>query len=395
MHPEDAERSPEVVGATPEFRWGPLAAVLCLAGSAADAADSRFTLSTLHGPVVAERVLTGLTRPVAIEFLPDGRALVLQRDSGVLTLADVATGAQVDVEGMPDMVVDGAAGAHDLELHPRHADNGWIYVSYSEGVPFHSTTVVDRVRLSGHRVSARERVFTADAYSEGLYHFAGRLAFVDGYLYVSLGDRLHPQTAQDNTNHLGTIVRLTDEGRVPTDNPFSGTATPDAGTRPRPEIWSFGHRNPQGLYRHPESGELWSHEHGPRGGDEINRIRKGANYGWPVVSHGFEYDGGPIGMGIPAKEGVEVPTWVYVPSIAPSDLVIYSGGAFPLWHGSFLIGALAGTHLNRVVFREGDVVAEERIGHRLFGRIRSVAVDAAGRVYIGSDSGEVWRLRPP
>ena len=140
-----------------------------------------------------------------------------------------------------------------------------------------------------------------------------------------------------------------------------------------PEIYAYGIRNAQSLDIHPETGELWLHENGPRGGDEVQKVKKGANYGWPVVSYGFEYEGGPIGMGIPWQEGMEVPAWVYVPSIAPSDLVIYQGDAFPAWRGSFLIGAMAGMHLNRLVFRDDEVVAEERLAPRVLGRIRSIA----------------------
>ena len=376
-------------------------ALVCLAAFAGEATGTdaaanpdRLELASIGGPIIAERVMHGLTEPVAIEFLPDGKALVLQRNRGLMSVADFTTGQKTDVTGMPDMLVKDAAGAHDIELHPRYAENGWIYVSYSEGEEYHSTAVVDRVRLDGTTVAARERIFTADAYSEGLYHFAARMAFVDGYLYLALGDREHPPMAQDNSNHAGTIVRLHDDGRVPADNPFAGAKVEEGKTPPRAEIWSFGHRDPQGLYRHPQTGELWSHEHGPRGGDEINPVRKGANYGWPVVSYGFEYDGGPIGMGIPVQDGMEVPVKVYVPSIAPSDLVIYRGAAFPAWQGNFLLGSMVGTHLNRVVFRDGDAVAEERIGLRVLGRVRAVAVDAAGLVYLGTDSGDIWRLRP-
>lgn len=376
-------------------------ALVCLAAFAGEATGTdaaanpdRLELASIGGPIIAERVMHGLTEPVAIEFLPDGKVLVLQRNRGLMSVADFTTGQKTDVTGMPDMLVKDAAGAHDIELHPRYAENGWIYVSYSEGEEYHSTAVVDRVRLDGTTVAARERIFTADAYSEGLYHFAARMAFVDGYLYLALGDREHPPMAQDNSNHAGTIVRLHDDGRVPADNPFAGAKVEEGKTPPRAEIWSFGHRDPQGLYRHPQTGELWSHEHGPRGGDEINPVRKGANYGWPVVSYGFEYDGGPIGMGIPVQDGMEVPVKVYVPSIAPSDLVIYRGAAFPAWQGNFLLGSMVGTHLNRVVFRDGDAVAEERIGLRVLGRVRAVAVDAAGLVYLGTDSGDIWRLRP-
>ena len=361
----------------------------------ADDADppARHLFASLDGNFVAERVLAGISQPAAIEFLPDGRALVAQRDRGLITLADFATGKSSDVQGLPPLVVWSDAGVHDIELHPDFEKNGWIYISYTEGEQVHSTAVVDRFRLEGDRAVDAERLFTADAYSEEAHHLAARIAFVDGYLFVAFGDRQHPPTAQDNSNHAGTVVRLHDDGSVPQDNPFVGVEE-EGKPKPRPEIWSYGHRDPMGLYRHPETNALWLHEHGPRGGDEVQLVKRGANYGWPVVSYGFQYDGGPIGMGIPWQEGMEIPAWVYVPSIAPSDLVIYQGDAFPAWRGSFLIGAMAGLHLNRLVLRDGEVVAEERLAQRLLGRIRSIAVDDRGLVYLGSDSGEVWRLRP-
>lgn len=359
----------------------------------ADDSAGRHVFASLHGNFVAERVLADISQPAAIQFLPDGRALVAQRDRGLITLADFDTGGSTDVQGLPRLVVYGDAGVHDIELHPDYAKNGWIYISYTEGEEVHSTAVLDRFRLDGSRAIDVERLFKADAWSEDAYHLAARIAFVDGYVYVALGDRQHPPRAQDNSNHAGTVVRLHDDGRVPEDNPFVGVEE-EGKPKPRPEIWSYGHRDPMGLDRHPETNELWSHEHGPRGGDEVQVVREGANYGWPIVSYGLQYDGGPIGMGIPWQEGMEIPSWVYVPSIAPSDLVIYQGAAFPAWRGSFLIGAMAGMHLNRLVFRDGEVVAEERLAQRLLGRIRSIGVDGEGLVYLGSDNGEVWRLRP-
>lgn len=378
---------------------GPLPWVLLLTGLFSpsaftqDGPATRHELQTLDGPVVAERVLDGIVEPVAIEFLPDGKALVLQRKAGLITLADFATGEKTDLTGLPDLHVDDAAGVHDVQLHPDYADNGWIYISYSEGRPEYSTVVLDRIRLDGTRMKERERLFAADAFSEGRYHFAARIAVHGGYVYLTIGDREHPPKSQDRSNHAGTVVRLHDDGRVPQDNPFVDAEEED-GEKPRPEIWNYGHRDPQGLYVHPETGELWLHDHGPRGGDELNRLQAGANYGWPVISFGFQYDGGPIGMGLPMKDGMEVPYWVFVPSIAPSDLVVYQGDAFPAWRGNFLLGAMAGVHLNRLVMRGGEIVAEERIGKYVMGRIRSVAVDKAGLVYLGSDNGEIWRLRP-
>ena len=358
-----------------------------------DESPVRHVFPSLDGNFVAERVLAGLSQPAAIQFLPDGRALVAQRDRGLITLADFSSGETTDIQGLPQLVVYGDAGIHDIELHPDYEKNGWIYISYTDGEEVHATAVLDRFRLDGTRAVDVKRLFTADAYSEEAYHLAARIAFADGYVYVALGDRQHPPKAQDNSNHAGTVVRLHDDGRVPEDNPL--VAVEEEGKpKPRPEIWSYGHRDPMGLYRHPVSGELWLHEHGPRGGDEVQVVRKGANYGWPIVSFGLQYDGGPVGMGIPWQEGMEIPAWVYVPSIAPSDLVIYQGAAFPAWQGSFLIGAMAGMHLNRLVFRDGEVVAEERLAQRLLGRIRSIAVDGKGLIYLGSDNGEVWRLRP-
>jgi glucose/arabinose dehydrogenase len=278
-------------------------------------------------------------------------------------------------------------------LHPDYAHNGWIYISYSDGPEIRSTLAVDRIRLNEHRVTDRARVFTADAWSEITWHCGGRMQFLDGDLFVTIGDRHHPERSQELSNHSGTIVRLNDDGSVPADNPFVESA--DSSNPAKPEIWSYGHRNPQGFWADAETGELWAHEHGPRGGDELNRIERGANYGWPVVSFGFEYDGGPIGMGITTREDIREPVWVYVPSIAPSDLVIYRGAAFPTWQGSLLTTALALTQLNRLVLAEdGAVVLEERLARNVLSRLRSVAVDRDGLVYVGNDLGEIWRLRP-
>jgi len=346
-----------------------------------------------HGAYVAEQVVTGLSQPAAIEILPDGRALVMQRNLGLMTLVDFKTGEKIEITGMPTMVVYDDAGAHDIELHPDYAENGWIYISYTEGQEVHSTLVLDRVRLNGTVVADRERIFTANAYSENAYHFGGRIQFHDGYVYLSIGDRQHPDRAQELDNHTGTMIRLHDDGRVPEDNPFVVAEEGESLTR-LPEIWAYGLRNPQGLYVHPETGELWEDEHGPRGGDELNLIKRGGNYGWPVITFGLEYDGGDVGRGITHQEGMEQPVWVYVPSIAPSDLVIYQGDAFPQWKGNFFIGALALTHLNRLVLKDGMVVAEERLARGVLTRIRTIAVDAAGLIYLGTDLGDIWRLRP-
>ena len=345
-----------------------------------------------QGAYVAERVASGLSQPAAIEMMPDGTALVMQRDLGLITRVDPESGKQANITGIAKLHVWGDAGAHDIELHPDYKNNGWIYISYSVGEQVHSTLVLDRIRIEGNAVTEQQRLFTASANAETQYHFGGRIQLKDGYVFLSIGDRQHPPRSQDRSNHAGTIVRLHDDGRVPEDNPF--TESESERGQSLPEIWSYGHRNPQGLYFHPETGELWENEHGPRGGDELNLVKRDANYGWPEISFGFEYDGGPIGKGIVTADGMEQPVWVYVPSIAPSDLLIYGGGAFPAWKGNFFICSMALTHLNRLVVKDGRVMAEERLADALLGRIRSIAVDEAGLIYLGTDSGDIWRLRP-
>jgi glucose/arabinose dehydrogenase len=250
--------------------------LLCSASENQDGTAVSHTFQSLHGEITATRVSSGLSQPSAIEFLPNGQALVLQRDRGLVTLTDFSTGAAENVSGLPNLVVAGDSGVHDVELHPDFAENGWIYISYSEGEEYHATAVVDRFRLEGGQAQSVQRVLTADAYSEGNYHLAARMAFVDGFLFVALGDREHPPMAQDMSNHAGAVLRLRDDGTVPNDNPFVDVAA-DVQPRPRPEIWSYGHRDPMGLYRHPKTNELWLHEHGPRAGDEVQMVKRGAN----------------------------------------------------------------------------------------------------------------------
>src|SRR5882757_2483537 len=348
-------------------------------------------------------VATGLKQPSAMVFLPDGRALLVERQKGI-DLLDVKSGSLTAVDGGPEALIGTDtgvhdanrpatltgedAGLHDIALHPDYAKNGWIYLSYSEGPRERSTTVVDRYHLRENKLVDRQRILTADAYSEDRFHYGGRMAFIDGYLYITVGDRHHQDRAQELDNHAGKILRLRDDGSVPPDNPFVGRA--DA----KPEIWTYGHRNPQGLFVHPETGELWEHEHGPLGGDELNIIHRGANYGWPVISYGWQYSGGPIGKGITTQEGMEQPLWVWTPGIAPSGMFFYTGTKFAPWRGNIFIGAMAGRNLTRLVIQDGRVVVEERLMNRQVGRTRLVAQSSDGFIYVGNDDGQLLRLRP-
>lgn len=347
-------------------------------------AQSIASLSSVRVETIAE----GVSVPSAMVFLPDGRALVASRSRAELYSLNVLS-RELQRLHVPVSVLTGEdAGIHDVILHQEYAANRWIYVSYSEGTAERSTTAVDRMRLVGNGFADVHRVFTADAHSEDRFHYGGRLALIDGYLYVTLGDRHHQDRAQDLAHHFGTIVRLFDDGRVPPDNPF--VERPGA----RPEIWSYGHRHPQGLVRHPETGEIWFHEHGPLGGDELNVLRRGANYGWPVVSSGWQYGGGPIGKGIVSEKGMEDPVWVWSKTIAPSGALFYTSDRVPAWRGSLFVGALAGRHVNRLVIDGERVVLEERLllGHS--GRVRTVQQGPDGAIYIGDDDGRILRVVP-
>jgi glucose/arabinose dehydrogenase len=376
---------------------------LCAAALCSRAASSQQVFESELVRFQTEVVATGLKQPSAMVFLPDGRALVVERQKGI-DLFDAKSGTLTPVEGGPEALIGAEtgvhdanrpaaltgedAGYHDVILHPDYAKNGWIYLSYSEGPRERSTTAVDRYRLRENRFVDRQRIFTADAYSEDRFHYGGRMAFLDGYLFLTVGDRHHENRAQELTNDAGKILRLHDDGSIPSDNPFVGTK------EARPEIWSYGHRNPQGLAVRPETGELWEHEHGPLGGDELNLIHRGGNYGWPVISYGWHYEGGPIGMGITKKEGMEQPLWVWTPGIAPSGMIFYQGTRFAPWRGSIFLGAMSGHHLSRLLLQGGRVVVEERLMNQKSGRVRLVAQSPDGFIYIGKDDGELWRLRP-
>lgn len=341
----------------------------------------------------ADPVISELRQPVALVFLPDGRALLVQRQNPVLHLADLPTGRLTALDQPVPALTGEDSGLHDLVLHPDYARNGWLYLSYSSGTPERSTLVIDRFRLRGAAVTDRERIFTAEAYSEDRFHYGGRMVWKEGFLYVTVGDRHHQDWAQDLSLHAGKVLRLTEDGKAAPGNPFAGR------DKARPEIWCYGVRNAQGMAVQPGSGEIWLNEHGPLGGDELNRVQPGANYGWPVVSWGWQYSGGPIGMGITRQEGITNPAWVWTPALAPSGLVIYRGSKFPAWTGSFLSGAMALQHLNRLAMEEGRVVVEERLLNRKLGRVRLVAEGPDGLLYIGTDSregeaGKLYRIRP-
>jgi glucose/arabinose dehydrogenase len=343
-----------------------------------------------------EVVATGLRVPFGMTFLPDGRALVSDR-VGILWLVDVRTGVMTRVQGTPTAAaladtVDG--GLLDVSVHPDYARNGWLYFSYSEASDTGNATVVERARLRDARLVDRERLFTAFPAVGGYHHFGSRLALANGYLFITLGEREIAPLAQELWTHLGKVVRLHDDGRVPADNPFAGR--PGA----RPEIWSYGHRNAHGLAVHPETGALWESEHGPLGGDEINVVKRGANYGWPTVTFGREYDGGAIGSGLTQGPGMEAPVHHYSTSAALSGIAFYTGSAFPRWRNNLFVGAMTPRLLSRLIVADGRVRSEERLLLEKRWRVRVVQTGPDGFIYLGVQrtadgaGGVIARIRP-
>jgi len=277
----------------------------------------------------------------------------------------------------------------DVALHPDFADNRWVYLSYAASGPGGYGTEVARGRLRGDRLEDLEVIFRALPKESGGRHFGSRLVFDrGGHLYITLGDRGHRPNGQDLGTHTGSIVRVHDDGSVPADNPFTGGE--------RPEIFTYGNRNVQGAALHPRTGVLWAHEHGPQGGDELNIIKSGRNYGWPVITYGANYGTGTkIGEGT-HKAGMEQPLWYWDPSIAPSGMTFYTGDQFPRWRSSIFVGALAFELLARLEIDGGRVVKEERLLEGEYGRIRAVEQGPDDCLYLLTDerNGRVLRIEP-
>lgn len=340
---------------------------------------------SIHHDYRVVTVADGLVNPWAIAFLPGGDMLVTERP-GRLRIVRNGRLLPDAVPGVPEVLAQGQGGLLDVAVHPDFASNRLVYLSYSKPIAGAegATTAVIRGRFENDRLHDVAEIFEAE--SRGRGHYGSRIAFDgDGYVFISVGDRqvpsrgdLEAHPAQDLTNHHGTINRLHDDGRVPADNPF--VDQPGA----RPEIWSYGHRNPQGMAFHPGTGDLWSNEHGPQGGDELNRIVRGANYGWPVVGYGVNYGSGSTIHEGTQREGMESPVHFWVPSIATSGLMFYTGDRFPEWRGDMFVGGLAGERLARLELDGTRVVYEETLVRGL-GRVRDVRQGPDGFIYLAVD----------
>lgn len=349
------------------------------------------TVQTSKGTKVnVERLAGGLNHPWGMAFLPDGRLLVTERNTGRLFVLNADHSLSEPIPGVPEVFAHGQGGLMDVALDPKFQDNRYIYLSYAKpGEGGKATTALGRGRLEDDRVEGFQDIFVQEPWLEGSKHFGNRIAFSpDGkYLFLALGERFQFDPAQKLDNHYGKLIRIQPDGGVPQDNPFVGRQ--DA----REEIWSYGHRNIEAMAFQPGTGELWVAEMGPLGGDELNRIEKGANYGWPVVSWGDHYNGREI-PDPPTRPDFSDAARQWTPVISPSGMIFYEGDMFTDWKGSALIGGLSSHAVVRLVFDGVQVTEEDRLP--LPARIRDVATAPDGSIYLltDEDDGGVWRISP-
>ncbi len=329
----------------------------------------------------------GLQNPWGMEFLPDGRILIAERP-GRLRIWKDGSLLHEQIEGLPDIWSHGQGGLLDVVMHPKYTENNLLYLVYAARGNGGGNTAISKGKLAGNQLTDLETIFHAQPHTEAAHHFGSRIVFDDdGYLFSTIGDRAVMNTAQDLSSHNGTIIRLHDDGTIPPDNPFV------ADNSALPEIWSYGHRNIQGMQLHPVSRELWAIEHGPRGGDEINRIHKGGNYGWPLVTHGINYDGTTITPDTTAP-GMIDPILHWTPSIAPCGYMYVDSDYYPQWRYNMLVTALAGQHIHRVVFEDTTVVHTEIILQD-FARFRAIEQGPDGLIYVLTEGpGLFFRLVP-
>lgn len=340
-----------------------------------------------------ETVATDLNVPWGLAALPNGDMLITERSGSIRLLLQKGELHPDPIQDVPSVATGGQGGLLDIAIHPQYQSNGWVYLSYSSnrttGEPGKgSNTALMRAKIEDHRLVEKEVLFKAlPNYSSG-HHFGGRIAFdKDNHVYLSVGDRGGRDEVQSLNNYRGKIFRLNDDGRIPANNPFVNT------TDAAPETWSWGHRNPQGMEQHPESGEIWSHEHGPKGGDELNRIYPGQNYGWPTVTYGRNYSGTKI-TNETSRPDMVSPVTYWDPSIAPCGMAIIDGDVYPQWRDNILIGSLKFQQLRRVELKEGKFVHQETLLDGV-GRVRAIEQGTDGYIYIAVESGgQILKLIP-
>ncbi len=342
--------------------------------------EEKSTINYTHEVVVSE-----LDIPWGFTFLPDGSLLINEKAGQLIHYKD---GKKTTIEGLPEVYVRGQGGLMDIELHPDYENNGWLYISHAsaEGEGKGGNTAIIRAKLNGNTLTNIEQLYKAEPNSRRGQHFGCRLEFDnEGYLYFTIGDRANrDQNPQDITKDCGKVYRINDDGSIPKDNPFVNT--PNAKTA----IYSYGHRNPQGMIKHPKTGAIWTHEHGPRGGDEVNIIAPGKNYGWPVISYGINYSGTKF-TDITEKEGMEQPLHYWDPSIAPSGMTFIDSDKYGDWNGNLLVGSLKFQYVDMCTIKNGKVIKEDRLLDGI-GRIRSMRQGPDGYIYVGVENLGIVKL---
>ncbi len=335
-----------------------------------------------------ELVVDGFDIAWGFTWLPDGDLLVTEKSGHLFR---VSNGQKTEISGLPDVKVQGQGGLMDIELHPNYAENDWLYITYAsdEGGGRGANTALMRAKLTNDALTDQQVLYKGDPNSGKGQHFGSRIAFDnDEYLYFTIGDRgsrdLNPQ---DIYRDGGKVYRLLDDGRIPEDNPFFNTAGA------RTAIYSYGHRNPQGMEKNPFTGEIWTHEHGPKGGDEVNIIQPGKNYGWPVISYGINYNGTKF-TDLTEKEGMEQPLWYWVPSIAPSGMAFVSGANYPNWQGDLLVGSLRFNYLMYCDVEDNKIVSEKPLFEDI-GRVRAVEEGPDGLIYFSVEGAGIYRIKAP
>ncbi|MCB4800011.1 PQQ-dependent sugar dehydrogenase [Neotamlana laminarinivorans] len=334
-----------------------------------------------------ELIVPDLFNPWGMAFLPDGSILITEKSG---ELIHYKNGKTTSISGLPEIYVRGQGGFLDIEAHPNYKNNGWIYFTYAspEGEGSGGNTALMRAKIKNNTLVEKELLYKATPNTTRGQHFGSRIAFDnDGYLYFSVGERgQRDVNPQDITRDGGKIYRLNDDGSIPKDNPF--VSTKNAKTA----IYSYGHRNPQGMIKHPYTGAIWVHEHGPKGGDEINIIKKGANFGWPVISYGVNYSGTSF-TDITAKKGMEQPLFYWVPSIAPSGMAFVTSEIYPDWKDNILVGSLKFMYLERLILKNDKVVKREKLFEGL-GRVRNVVQAPDGYIYVGIENYGIVKIVP-
>jgi len=336
-----------------------------------------------------DTIVSGLDVPWGLEFLPNGDLLIADRSAKLYRFANKQLQG---ISGLPEIMVKGQGGLLDLELHPDYETNGWLYLAYSAYAKDNKTegcTNIMRAKIEGNQLVSQEVIFNGSPDSDKGHHWGCKLEFdKNGYLFFGVGDRgSHFVNPQNLDNHCGKIHRINDDGSIPNDNPFVNTAGA------MPTIYSYGHRNPQGTCMNPETGEIWETEHGPRGGDELNIIQPGRNYGWPVICYGINYDGTVL-TEMTAKEGMEQPVTYWVPSIAPCGMTFVKGDRYKNWKNNILVGSLRFMYLERIVLEGSKVTHQEKLLEGI-GRVRNVEISPDGFIYVAIEKpGKIVKLVP-